>query len=41
MIRGKLNRRLRGAELLEPRLMLAGDPVANWRFDSSSGTVTK
>ncbi len=32
-------RRLKAAELLEQRLMLAGEPLANWMFDSTSGTV--
>ncbi|MEX2317550.1 MAG: LamG-like jellyroll fold domain-containing protein [Pirellulales bacterium] len=32
-------RRLRGAELLEPRMMLVGNLVAHWQFDSASGTV--
>src|SRR5262245_45103968 len=31
--------RLSVIELLEPRYMMAGDPVAGWRFDSSTGTV--
>ena len=39
MIRRNLSRRLRMLELLESRLLLAGNPVAEWQFDSSSGTV--
>lgn len=34
-----LRRRLHAAERLEPRCLLAGDPLAEWRFDSTSGTV--
>jgi hypothetical protein len=36
MTRAKLIRRLRGAELLESRLMLAGDPVADWAVAASA-----
>ena len=31
--------KLSAVELLEPRYMMAGDPIAEWRFDSSAGTV--
>jgi carbonic anhydrase/acetyltransferase-like protein (isoleucine patch superfamily) len=30
---------LKSAELLEQRCLLAGDPLADWKFDSTSGTV--
>ena len=39
MNRRRLGVRLSAIELLEPRNMLAGDPLAEWRFDSDSGTV--
>ncbi|TWT75708.1 Laminin G domain protein [Posidoniimonas polymericola] len=45
MFRGErlANRRAAGRsgwfEPLEPRVLLAGDPVAEWRFDSTAGTV--
>src|SRR5262245_60876304 len=32
-------RRLAAPERLERRCLLAGDPLAEWRFDSSSGTA--
>ena len=37
MIRKRLGVRLSAIELLEPRHMFAGDPLAEWRFDSNSG----
>ena len=30
--------KLSAVELLEPRYMMAGDPVAEWRFDANAGT---
>jgi hypothetical protein len=33
------SRKLGGFERLESRILLAGDPVAEWRFDESAGTV--
>ena len=39
MIRHQKSARQLSVELLEPRFMLAGSPVAEWRFDSTSGTV--
>lgn len=34
-----VNRKRLNFERLEPRLALAGNPVAEWRFDEASGTV--
>lgn len=31
--------KLSAVEYLEPRYMMAGDPVAEWRFDANAGTV--
>ena len=36
---GHLGVKLSAVEILEPRYMMAGDPLAEWRFDSNSGTV--
>ena len=35
---GRKNQRRLTVEQLEPRTMLAGDPLANWNFDATSGT---
>jgi hypothetical protein len=39
MARKGHRRRLRGGEVLEPRILMAGNLVAQWRFDEVSGTV--
>jgi carbonic anhydrase/acetyltransferase-like protein (isoleucine patch superfamily) len=39
MTRKRLGLRLSAIELLEQRFMFAGDPLAQWQFDSNSGTV--